>query len=144
MAKPFDPFKLYEFTFNDDGYFSSCLVPKRLGVCPNCESRLWIECGCWERGDQDSYWIPIDVELDCVRGMECWKESQNSEPNRMPYVYWLPLHMDAEEWLQKMLRVYYGVDPVPQKWLERNGQQRFKWEVERNRQPQLNLEASRT
>lgn len=120
----FDPFKLYRFKFDDDGYFSGCLLPRSLAVCPCCGKRLVAEADSWERGDEDAYWIPL-VKIDCIRGMECWDENKYSEPNRMPYVYWLPLEMKCNEWVRKMLRVYFKVDPMPQKWLDRNGQRRL-------------------
>jgi hypothetical protein len=122
----FDPFKIYKFEFNDEGSFDSCMIPKKLETCPCCDSRLVARCEGWEKGDDDPFWIPVDIQIDCIRdedNLRCYREHENSEIWRMPYVYWLPVSEHCRSWITRMLRIYHEIDPVPLRWLEKNGQQ---------------------
>lgn len=89
----------YKFEFDTDGYFESCIIPKDIGACPNCDSELVADAEEWETESK----IPTTIKVDCIRDMECWEENEHSEPNRMPYVYWLPLEVASEAWVLEQL-----------------------------------------
>lgn len=121
---PFDPFAKFKFEFDRDGYFSSCVIPKRVEVCPCCGKGLVAQCTGWDKFDNDEsgVWWPADLDIECVRGMKCYKEYEHSEQWNMPYVYWLPVEEHCKQWITRMLRIYHQIDPMPLKWLEKNGQ----------------------
>jgi hypothetical protein len=121
-TKIFDPFVSLKFKFGDDGMFQSCFVPKNVETCVCCDRALTIDCTGWDSEEGNEFWWPSEIDLDCIRGMKCYEEYENSEYWRMTYVYWLPVEQHCKRWLNRMLRIYYKLDPIPQKWLERNGQ----------------------
>ena len=123
----FDPFKKYEFKFDEQGWFDNCLVPKSIAVCPCCDSGLILDCDEWSLDEEINIYWPDDVKPNCLRDRQeirpiCFIENKNHIANRMPYVYWLPIEDKCQTWLNRMLRIYYKIDPMPKRWLEKNGQ----------------------
>lgn len=121
----FDPFEKFEFSFDDDGWFSSCRISKKVETCPCCNSVLYADATGWEE-DDSGFYFPVEIDISCVRDMteemECYAENKDSQIWRMPYVYWLPVEEHCKRWITKMLRIYYKLDEVPKRWLELNGQ----------------------
>lgn len=123
----FEPFKIYKFAFDNEGWFSSCLIPKKLDVCPCCDSQLVADAEGWYEHD-NGFMMPDEVKIDCIRDSQgirplCSIENEYHEANRMPYVYWLPIQEKCQRWVERMLEIYYGIRPMPLKWRELNGQQ---------------------
>ncbi len=125
--KNWNPFILYKFEFDNSGDFASCYVPKRVARCPICKGRLDITATGWI--EENKHVFPDEITLTC--------ENENSEkcPDnaiewQMPYVYWLPVQTTCQNWLNKMMRVWYGIRPIPQRWLERNGQLKLPFRLE--------------
>lgn len=121
----FDPFTRFKFEFDDDAMLKSCIIPKQVETCVCCGKRLFVDATGWDKGDDDVFWTPVDLDIECERGLKCYKEYEDSEYWRMPYVYWLPVTEHCRRWINAMLEVYFGVRPVPLKWLEKNGQIRL-------------------
>jgi hypothetical protein len=121
--KNWNPFQIYQFRFDEQGWLQYCLIPKKLETCPCCQSQLEIqETDEFYFDETYQVWLCDEIKVDCVRGMKCYKEFKNSEYWRMPYVYWLPVETTCGKWVNDMLKIYHRIKPIPQKWLERNGQ----------------------
>ncbi len=117
--KNWNPFRIYKFEFDNSGDLRSCYVPKVVARCPICKSRLIIEVtGCVEESGRS---FPDEITLTCVNE-NSKKCPENAIEWQMPYVYWLPVEMSCQNWLTKMMRIFYGLRPVPKRWKERNGQ----------------------
>ena len=117
-------FQKCKFEFDTEGQLVFCLVPTHVANCPCCESQLYLEVTSGEWDENLDLFFPDEISPDCTRP-KCFRENINAPEWRMPYVYWLPLENKCQEWLTKMLFIYYNVEPVPQWWLEENGQTRL-------------------
>lgn len=81
------------------------LVPARVAVCPGCDARLYIDIESWY--DDDGRLRVEDFTEQCsrepasLRGKrrDAWEEAHRLV-DRMPYVYWLPVHDAIEQWLK--------------------------------------------
>lgn len=123
----FDPFKKYEFEFDQQDWFDNCLVPKSIKVCPCCESGLILDCDGWYLDEEINIYWPDEISVNCIRDRQeakplCFVENQNHPAWRTSYIYWLPIEEKCKAWLNQMLRIYYKLDSVPKRWLELNGQ----------------------
>lgn len=84
----------------------STFIPKRVAVCPGCGARLFIDIQeTYE--DESGATRAGHFTLQCTREpwagrgkrRDAWEETHRLV-GRMPYVYWLPVHQDVEEWLK--------------------------------------------
>jgi hypothetical protein len=124
MNKP-SPFERLHFAFNEEGQLLSFDVAKRVETCVCCGKQLFAQCTGWNREDGSKVWMPVEIDLECKRGMKCYREYENSEYWRMPYVYWLPVHEHILQWVKGMVEIYFELRPIPLKWLEKEGQIRL-------------------
>ena len=85
-------------TFDSEGYAESCLIPLAVASCPCCGNSLIVEFDEWFIDDKQPDWDSMKV--DCSRGMDCFKENESHEANRMPYVYWLPIENTCRDWVR--------------------------------------------
>jgi hypothetical protein len=104
-----NPFQIYQFRFDDQGWLQYCLIPKKLETCPCCQSQLELEeIGGYYFDETYQVWLCDEIKVDCVRGMKCFKEFKDSEFWRMPYVYWLPIETSCTNWIQRMLNLCWN------------------------------------
>lgn len=86
------------FSFDNECYPTSCEVPVSVAACPCCGSAVVAEFEAWDAVTKEPEWDTVKV--DCSRD-GCYDEYQDSEYWRMPYVYWLPVEIAAQEWMAK-------------------------------------------
>jgi hypothetical protein len=82
-------------------------VPKRLAVCPYCNSTLSAQALVWSEGEDGLETIE-EIELECDGepdiASEEWKDWISTH-FELPYVYWLPILNKVEEFIKVRYRV---------------------------------------
>lgn len=116
-----DIIKKYDFTFNSDGWLSSCLLPKRIGTCCECKSILWAEFSEWEQHEETDLYLPTDTMMY----VHCYENKFHDLTQGMPYVYYFPMQQSAHAWVIKALQIIFNLEPPTHQEKELYGQQSF-------------------
>jgi hypothetical protein len=74
-------------------------IPKDIARCPTCNRGLFLEVNEWE----DDTGIPTEEGTKPM----CPVFHRNSEADRLPYVYWLPIEVKVYAWARDHVRVFW-------------------------------------
>ena|SRR3990172_2330175 len=90
-------------------------IPISLVVCPICGAQIFIEEMNEWIGDDEGRWVALNVKVDCSTapdidddGWEDWFKAHWSTP----YIDWLPVEQQVEEWLKANYR-FEDADELP-------------------------------
>lgn len=89
-------------------------IPAEVAVCPYCGDRLVAQCEAWSQRD-DGDWDASEMCIDCLSEPDIdgdtWWDWHYSHHGHTPYVYWLPMTINVESWVNANFR--FQMDDQP-------------------------------
>ena len=89
------------------------VVPKKVAVCPYCQTQITISPDGWVQNDDGSWWCDsftswceTEPDIDSDEWDDWWETH-----NEMPYVYQLPVDEKIKSWMYKRFR--FDLDSSP-------------------------------